>query len=137
MRGCALALAFSLTACSGAARHPQRAAKDDLSALQALPGASIPLGWSGAPVSGITVSGTVTNTGSKQLHCSAGSFLLLTRKGDAIPPARQFCNEPVLGPGTSGYFTVTFVTAAGGGLRIRFEHPSGTYETHELILPPQ
>lgn len=133
----ALIAVLSLAACGGGSHHVRKAATDDLSAIEALPSSSIPLGSSGAPITGVTVSGTITDADARLLRCRPESFLLLTPQGNAIAPVRQFCDKPVLHRGKSGYFTATFVTADLDGLRIRFEHPNGNYETHDLILPPQ
>lgn len=94
-------------------------------------------GSSGAPVSGVTVTGTITNHGASALHCRSNSFFLTTDGKGALTPATQWCDAPAIAPSTSAQFTLTFATPPRDGLTLRFEHPNGTYETHELILPPR
>lgn len=123
--------------CSGG-RTQHRAhlsALQDLSEIQATRTA-LRNGASGAPISGVVVSGTITNTGSMPLRCRATAFLLLDSSGNALMPRTQFCDVPSIGPHRSAGFSATFTTTDPAQLQLRFEHPDGTYETHELIVPP-
>lgn len=125
-------------ACAGGSHPAARpAAHDDLSAIEALPSGPLRNGATGAPIGGIMVSGTITNTDSQNLRCGGTTFLLVSDGNNAITPASQFCDTPLLAPNRSGYFSVTFATAAHDNLQLRFEHPDGTYEVHDLVLPPQ
>lgn len=132
--GAALA-AIALAACSGHVHRARIAAHDDISAIQALPSHLPSKG--AAPMTGITVSGTITNSGRQPLRCSAISFLVVDHGGNAISPTSEYCDMPAVAPNRSGYFSATFDTRPSENLQLRFEHPDGSYETHELTVPPQ
>lgn len=130
-----LCSALILAGCSGSAHQAKIAAHDDLSAIEA---ASTELRGSGssAPVTGLTVTGTITNTDSQPLRCGTNTFLIVDEGGNALSPASQFCDQPAIAPSESGYFSATFNTQETDSLQLRFEHPDGSYETHDLIVPP-
>lgn len=93
-------------------------------------------GKSGAPVAALTVSGTITNTDSTPMQCSASSFVLVNANGNAVLPSAEWCDMPSIPPKQSGFFSATFSTSESDNLQLRFEHPDGSYEAHELIIPP-
>ena len=135
--GALFAAILLFSGCSGG-RTQHRAhlsALQDLSEIQATRTA-LRNGASGAPMSGVVVSGTITNTGSTPLRCRATAFLLLDSSGNALMPRTQFCDVPSIGPHRSAGFSATFTTTDPAQLQLRFEHPDGTYETHALIVPP-
>lgn len=107
-----------------------------LSAIQSVP-APMRTGSSGAPIVGLAVSGTITNDGKVPMHCSSASFVLVRNSGGAaIAPASQFCGLPSIAPQQSTYFNATFVAAPNREWKLRFEHGDGSYEMHDLIVPP-
>lgn len=107
-----------------------------LSAVQAIP-APMRTGSTGAPMVGLVVSGTITNDGSAPLRCSASEFVLVsTSSGDDVAPSAQFCAVPAIAPQQSSYFSVTFAAAPRDDLQLRFEHGDGSYEIHDLAVPP-
>lgn len=126
-----------LAACaSGGAGHGGRLSKVRyLSAIEAVP-APMRNGATGAPVIGLVVSGTVTNAGRAPLHCSANMFLLVNARGDDMAPTTGFCAVARLPVQQSTYFNATFVAAPGDRLKLRFEHGDGSYEVHDLAVPP-
>ena len=131
----AAAIIFMLTACSaGATQKARIAARNDLSAIQAMQ-RTIP-GRSGVPVNIIFVSGTLTNTESKAMKCNASSFLLVDGRGNAIAPQSQWCDAPSIAPNQSSFFNATFTAKDLRNVQLRFVHPDGSYEVHDLILPP-
>lgn len=93
-------------------------------------------GASGAPTTGVTVTGTITNTGPTTLRCRPTEFFLVDANGNAIPPSAQWCDVPAIAPQQSATFNATFSTTQTAHLELRFEHPDGTYESHKLTLPP-
>jgi hypothetical protein len=107
-------------------------------AITALEASAAPVrnGQSGAPVRGVRVSGTITNTGHETLRCRPTAFLLVDGNGEAIAPVWQSCDVPVIAPEQSGTFSAVFSTMQTAHLQLRFEHPDGTYESHALTLPP-
>ena len=106
-----------------------------LSALEALP-AAMRVGSTGAPIEGLAISGTITNDGATPLQCSPSEFYLVRSSGDDVPPSSQFCATPKLAPQQSTYFTATFSSPPRDDLRLRFEHGDGSYEIHDLVVPP-
>jgi hypothetical protein len=134
-RLCAVVFALAVAGCWGGGAHARVAAHDDLSAIQAIP-VQLRNGGSGAPVSGVNVTGTITNSGSKPLRCTAIAFLLVDDRGNAVSPSSQFCEVQILAPNDSAYFNATFPTQETDNLQLRFEHPDGSYETHDLAVPP-
>ena len=134
-RPAALCAALILAGCSGSAHQAKIAAHDDLSAIQAV-SAELRGSGSSAPVTGLTVSGTITNTDGQPLHCGTNTFLIVDESGKAVSPASQFCDQPAIAPSESGYFSATFNTQETDNLQLRFEHPDGSYETHDLIVRP-
>lgn len=126
-----------LAGCAGGttARGGTLAKTQYLSAVQSMP---VPLrnGSTGAPVVGIVVSGTITNGGNTVLQCSRSEFLL-TRPGDGdVAPTAEFCAVPSIQPQQSAYFNATFAAPPRDDWKLRFEHGDGTYEVHDLIVPP-
>lgn len=137
-KAAALILLLAASGCAGAssAQKAKVAAHDDLSAIQAIQRTGRN-GKSGAPVPVVFVSGTITNTGTSALHCNATAFLLVDPSGNAITPATQWCDTPSIAPQQSAFFNATF--QPGGktdNLQLRYVHPDGTYEVHDLIIPP-
>jgi hypothetical protein len=125
-----------LTAC---ASQPHAAARvtahPAITSLQAS-SMAVRSGQSGAPVRGVHVFGTITNTSDETLRCRPTAFLLVERNGDAIAPTSQWCDVPAIAPQQSGTFSANFPTMQTAHLELRFEHPDGTYESHALTLPP-
>lgn len=137
-KAAALVLLLAASGCAGssATQKAKIATRDDLSAIQAVQ-RTAHNGKSGAPVDVVFISGTITNTGTAALHCNANAFLLVDPSGNAIAPATQWCDAPSIAPQQSAFFNATF--QPGGStenLQLRYVHPDGTYEVHDLILPP-
>jgi hypothetical protein len=134
-----IVFAFALAGCAGGRAAQQRSGRlsnvQYLSALEVIP-APMRNGSSGAPLEGIVVSGTLTNDGSSPLQCSANVFVLVRPSGEGIIPTSQFCAVPSLAPQQSTYFNATFAAAPRDDLRLRFDHSDGTYEVHDLVVPP-
>lgn len=125
-----------LAACSGQpAQKARLAAHDELSAIQAVQ-RSERNGKSGAPVNVVFISGTITNHGSGALHCRATAFLLVDPHGNAVAPATQWCDVPAIAPKESAFFNATFPATSTDNLQLRYLHSDGSYEVHDLILPP-
>jgi hypothetical protein len=125
-----------LTACSGAGTGKARvASQDDLSAIQAVQRLA-KNGKNGMPVNVLFVSGTITNTGSSAMSCSATSFILVDPNGKAVTPSEQWCDVPSIGPKQSAFFNATFAPTKTDNVQLRFVHPDGSYEIHDLIIPP-
>ncbi len=102
------AAAFALAGCAGAGNHRARlAAHADLSALQTSL-IAVRNGASGAPVNGLLVSGTITNTGPAMLRCRLSAFLLIEENGNAVAPSSQWCDVPAIAPTRSARFSATF-----------------------------
>jgi hypothetical protein len=135
MRQGALPALLLVAACSGNTRHAAVSAHDELSALQAVP-VRVRTSAAAAPVGGLAVSGTITNNGRRPLRCSALALYVVDPNGNAVAPASQFCDVPSIAPDQSGYFSATFDTQRTEDLQLRFEHGDGSYETHDLIVPP-
>jgi hypothetical protein len=132
----AVVAAVVLSGCAnGGAQKAKLASRDDLSAIQAVQRVARN-GKSGAPVNVVFVSGTITNTGSSAMTCSASEFLLVGRNGNAVAPATQWCDLPSIPPKQSAFFNATFAASNTDSLQLRFVHPDGSYEIHDLILPP-
>lgn len=138
-KAAALLLLLAAGGCAGSASSSQKAkiaARDDLSAIQAIQRLAHN-GKSGAPVSVVFISGTITNTGTAALHCNANAFLLVDPNGNAIAPAAQWCDSPSIAPQQSAFFNATFQPGGStDNLQLRYVHPDGSYEVHDLILPP-
>lgn len=64
------------------------------------------------------------------------AFLVVDAQGNALAPVKQYCDVPSIGPKDSGYFSATFSTRETENLQLRFEHPDGSYEIHDLAVPP-
>lgn len=88
------------------------------------------------PVNVLFVSGTITNTGSSAMSCSATNFLLVAPNGNAIAPSAQWCDVPSIPPKQSAFFNATFAATNTDNVQLRFVHPDGSYEVHDLIIPP-
>jgi hypothetical protein len=131
----AVAAGIVLSGCAaGSAQKAKVAAHDDLSAIQAVQRTA--RNRSGAPVNVVFVSGTITNTGSSAMSCSASAFLLVAPNGNAVSPTAQWCDVPSISPKQSAFFNATFAAGSTDNLQLRFVHPDGSYEVHDLILPP-
>ena len=134
----ALLLLLAASGCAGSSstQKAKIAAHDDLSAIQAIQ-RTAHNGKSGAPMSVVFISGTITNTGTAALHCNANAFLLVDPSGNAIAPATQWCDTPSIAPQQSAFFNATFQPGGNtDNLQLRYVHPDGSYEVHDLILPP-
>jgi len=130
-----VALALLAACASGGTQKARIASKDDLSAIQAVQ-RSGRSGKAGAPVNVVFVSGTITNTGTSAMTCNATAFVLVDTHGNATPPSAQWCDLPSIAPKQSGFFNATFAATDTDGMQLRFVHPDGSYEIHDLILPP-
>jgi hypothetical protein len=134
-----LAAAALLTGCANGNAAQQRAGRlskvQYLSALEVIP-APMRAGSSAAPVEGLVISGTITNDGTSPLQCSVAEFVLVRPGGDAVIPSSQFCAVPSIAPQQSSYFNATFAATPQDDLRLRFEHGDGSYELHDLVVPP-
>ncbi len=106
-----------------------------LSALQAVP-APMKTSAGSAPMVGLVVSGTITNDGKNAMQCSPGEFVLVRDGGNDIAPSAQFCGVPSIAPQQSTYFNATFPAPPRDDWQLRFEHGDGSYEVHDLIVPP-
>ncbi len=93
-------------------------------------------GSSGAPVVGLVVSGTITNGGSTPLQCSRSMFVLVGPGEGDVMPTTEFCGLPSIAPAQSAYFNATFAAPPRDGWKLRFEHGDGSYEIHDLAVPP-
>ncbi|MGZ3499184.1 MAG: hypothetical protein ACXVAK_16725 [Vulcanimicrobiaceae bacterium] len=120
--------------CGGSSTHAHEAKNADLSAITAVATNGVRNGSSGAPVAGVIVSGTVTNTDTQPLRCSNTAFVLMSGS-DAILPASAWCAAPSLEPGQSAMFTATFASPPTGQLALQLTHPDGSYERHDLDVP--
>jgi hypothetical protein len=119
----------------GAQRGGQLSKQQYLSALEAIP-APMRTGATGAPIVGLSISGTITNDGTTPLQCSRSAFVLV-RAGDSdVLPAGQFCAVPSIQPQQSTFFNVTFAAPPRDNWQLRFEHGDGSYEIHDLAVPP-
>lgn len=135
-RAAALVATILIAACSNAGAQKARvASQDDLSAIQAVQ-RSARNGKSGAPVTVVFVTGTITNTGTSAMTCSATSFVLVDARGNATAPSTQWCDLPSIAPKQSAFFNATFAATSTDNAQLRYVHPDGTYEVHDLILPP-
>lgn len=86
---------------------------------------------------GVVVSGTITNDGRAPLRCSPAEFVLVNSQAqNDVAPSSQFCLLPSIAPQQSSYFSATFAAAPGDDLQLRFEHGDGSYEIHDLAVPP-
>jgi hypothetical protein len=125
-----------LAACSdGGTQKARVASKDDLSAIQAVQ-RTAHNGKNGVPVNVLFVSGTITNTSSAAMTCSATSFILVDPHGKAVTPSEQWCDMPSIPPKQSAFFNATFAPANTDNVQLRYVHPDGSYEVHDLIIPP-
>jgi hypothetical protein len=126
-----------LAGCAGTAAHRggKLSPEQYLSAIQTVP-APMRNGSSGAPLVGLMISGTITNDGTTPLQCTRASFVLV-RSGDGdVSPTAEFCALPSIAPQQSTFFNATFAAAPRDDWKLRFEHSDGTYEIHDLIVPP-
>lgn len=132
-----LMILVALAGCAGAsARRGGHLSKQQyLSALQVIP-APMRTGSTGAPIVGLLVSGTITNDGKTPLACSRSAFVLVRSGQGDVPPAAQFCALPSIAPQQSTFFNATFAAAPRDDWQLRFEHGDGSYEIHDLIVPP-
>jgi hypothetical protein len=125
-----------LTACaSGGTQKARVASQDDLSAIQAVQ-RTARNGKNGVPVNVLFVSGTITNTSSSAMSCSATSFILVDPNGKAVTPSEQWCDVPSISPKQSAFFNATFAPTTTDSVQLRYVHPDGSYEVHDLIIPP-
>jgi hypothetical protein len=130
-------IVFLLTACGGGStQHGGTLAKTQyLSALEVIP-APIKNGSTGAPMMGLVVSGTLTNGGKAPMICSRDAFVLVHGSDGDITPAAQFCTAQEIAPQQSTYFNATFAAPPRDDWQLRFEHGDGSYEVHDLAVPP-
>jgi hypothetical protein len=138
LRGAAVVMLVGfLGGCSGgSAKLGGTLAKQQyLSAIEAVP-APMRTGATGAPMVGLVISGTITNDGASPLHCSPAEFVLVQNGGDGVAPSSEFCTLPSVAPRQSTYFTASFPQAPRDDLQLRFEHGDGSYEIHDLAVPP-
>lgn len=137
MRNFAFFLALVVAGCSGGGdRSGGRLAKQQyLSAVQAVP-APMRTGSTGAPIVGLVVSGTITNGGNAPLQCTRSAFVLIRSGDNDVSPAAQFCALPSIAPRQSTYFNATFAAPPRDDWQLRFEHADGSYEIHQLAVPP-
>jgi hypothetical protein len=70
------------------------------------------------------------------MSCNASAFLLVAPNGNAVSPTTQWCDLPSIQPKQSAFFNATFAAGNTDNLQLRFVHPDGSYEVHDLILPP-
>lgn len=126
-----------LTACSGgsAERGGTLAKTQFLSAIQVVP-APMRTGSTGAPIVGLVVSGTITNDGSSALECTRSNFVLVSPAESDVAPTAEFCALPSIPPKQSAYFNATFAAPPRDDWKLRFEHGDGSYEVHDLNVPP-
>lgn len=127
-----------LAGCAGgtdAHRGGRLSKQQYLSAIQAVP-APMRTGQTGAPMVGLIVSGTITNDGRAPLRCSASEFVLVSASGSDVAPSGQFCATPIIPPQQSSYFNATFPAPPRDDWQLRFEHFDGSYEIHDLAVPP-
>lgn len=127
-----------LAGCAGggdAHRGGQLSKQQYLSALEAIP-APMRTGQTSAPMVGLVVSGTITNDGRTPLRCSPSEFVLVSSSNGEVAPSAQFCAVPSIAPQQSTYFNATFNAPPRDDLQLRFEHGDGTYEIHDLAVPP-
>lgn len=133
----ALAVLALLAGCAGGTS--QRAGRlskvQYLSAVQVIPEPMRTSG-SGAPIVGLVVSGTITNDGATALQCTHADFVLVRAGDNDVAPTGEFCAEPSIAPQQSTYFNVTFAAAPRDDWQLRFEHGDGSYEIHQLDVPP-
>jgi hypothetical protein len=132
-----LAVTLLLVGCAGGGtqRGGELSKQQYLSALEAIP-APMRTGATGAPMVGLTISGTITNDGKTPLQCSRSAFILV-RQGDGdVTPAGQYCALPTIPPQQSTFFNVTFAAPPRDDWQLRFEHGDGSYEIHDLAVPP-
>jgi hypothetical protein len=133
-----LAICIVLAGCAsgGDTQRAGRLSKQQyLSAIEAMP-APMRTGSTGAPIVGLAISGTLTNDGKVPLHCSSAAFVLV-RAGDGdVTPTGEFCTVPSIAPQQSTYFNVTFAAPPRDDWQLRFEHGDGSYEIHDLAVPP-
>ena len=132
-----LATIVLLAACAGGPTHRggQLSKQQYLSAIQAIP-APMRTGATGAPIVGLVISGTITNDGTQPLQCSRSAFVLMRSDDGDVSPTAQFCAIPSIPPQQSTFFNATFAAAPRDDWKLRFEHGDGTYEVHDLIVPP-
>lgn len=126
-----------LAACSGgnAERGGTLSKTQFVSAIQVVP-APMRTGSTGAPIVGMLVSGTITNDGSSALQCTRSAFVLVSPAESDIAPSAEFCALPSIPPKQSAYFNATFAAPPRDDWKLRFEHGDGSYEVHNLIVPP-
>lgn len=133
-----LAVLVLLAGCSGAGgehRGGTLSKQQYLSALEVIP-APMRTSATGAPIVGLSISGTLTNDGSTPLPCSRSAFILVRSGDNDVPPSAQFCQTPTLAPQQSTFFNATFAAPPRDDWQLRFEHGDGSYEIHDLAVPP-
>lgn len=133
-----LATAFALSGCSGepAGTKARLSQQHDIVMLQATY-APVRNGQSGAPVTALVVSGTISNKASQPLRCYPQSFFLTDASGNAVQPSSGYCDVPAIGPNNASAFNVTFRLLPKAPVELRFEHGDGTYEARKLDLRPR
>lgn len=132
------AICVVLAGCASGAdtQHAGRLSKlQYLSAIEAVP-APMRTGSTGAPIVGLAISGTLTNGGKVPLRCSTTAFVLVRAGEGDVMPTGEFCTVPSVAPQQSTYFNVTFAAPPRDDWQLRFEHGDGSYEIHDLAVPP-
>lgn len=133
LAGCC-ALVALLSGCGGSHAQARAAAHDDLQAIIAVPTSGVRNGASGAPLTGIVVSGEITNNDTQTIRCGNASFVLM-HGTNAILPSKTWCAAPALDAGQTAAFSLTFAAPGGGDLTLQLTHPDGSYERHDLAIP--
>ncbi len=132
-----LAVLVLLAGCGGGGEHRGgRLSKQQyLSAIEVVP-APMRTGTVNAPIVGLMISGTITNDGATPLQCSRSAFVLVRANDGDVMPTAQFCAVPTIAPQQSSFFNATFAAAPRDDWQLRFEHGDGSYEIHDLAVPP-
>jgi hypothetical protein len=131
-----LAALMLLAGCGGGEHRGGTLSKEQyLSAIQVVP-APMRTGATGAPIVGLVISGTLTNDGNTPLQCSRSEFVLVRSNDNDVAPSGQYCESPSVAPQQSTFFNATFAAPPRDDWQLRFEHGDGTYEVHDLAVPP-
>jgi hypothetical protein len=137
VRIAAILAALTLLAGCGAGEHRggTLSKQQYLSAIQVVP-APMRTGATGAPIVGLVISGTLTNDGNTPLQCSRSEFVLVRSNDSDVAPSGEYCESPSVAPQQSTFFNATFAAPPRDDWQLRFEHGDGTYEVHDLAVPP-
>ena len=133
-----LAAASALSSCSGneGGSKARLSQQHDIMLLQATY-APVRNGQSGAPVTALVVSGTISNKAARPLRCFPQSFFLTDASGNAVQPSSGYCDVPAIGPNNASAFNVTFRLPPRAPIELRFDHGDGTYEARKLDIHPR